>query len=64
MSKPTYDQLRAALGQLLCEYSDIDEMLDQFAGCSPDGMTPDESKKQYRSNRTRDRIAKIYKRAS
>lgn len=63
MKKPTYEQLRDALGQMLCEYSDVDAMLDGFAQCSPEGMTPDEAKRQRESNKKRDRIAKLYQRA-
>lgn len=63
MPKPSRKELVAALGTLLCEYSDIDAMLDSFAACGPEGMTPDEHKRQRESNKARDKIAKLYRRA-
>lgn len=59
--KPTHNELVAALGTLLAEYSDIDAMLESFMNSAE--PTKDERKRQSRSNRQSQRIAKIYRRA-
>jgi len=60
--KPTYDELRDALGLALAEYAVVDEMLDNFAACGPEGMTRAERKQQQRSNAARDRLKKLFDR--
>jgi hypothetical protein len=61
--KPTEAELIDALGTLLSEYGDIDEMLDNFSASGPEGMNSDEAKRQRESNKARDKIQKLYHRA-
>jgi hypothetical protein len=61
--KPTYVDLLAALGTLLAEYASIDELLDNVVAQSPEGLTPEEQRKQRVSNSARDRIQKIWQNA-
>ena len=63
MRKPTYKELVAALGTLLAEYAEIDEMLDMWAGAGPEGETAEERGRHRLSNRARDRVQKVYERA-
>ena len=60
--KPTYDELRDALGLALAEYAVVDEMLDNFAACGPEGMTRAERKTQRKSNAARDKLQKLFNR--
>ena len=60
--KPTYVQLRDALGSLLDANAEIDELLDLFMpDAEPDTV---EKRDQRRSNRERDQVAKLWSRAS
>jgi hypothetical protein len=63
MRRPTQEQLIEALGNLLDAYATIDEMLDSFASCGPEGMTAPERKRQRTSNNTRNKIQRLYTRA-
>lgn len=54
-------ELIAALGTLLAEYAEIDEMLDSFI--SNNEGTAEEKARQRKSNRQRDRITRIYQKA-
>jgi hypothetical protein len=58
--KPTYDKLLAALGTLLSEYGEIDEMLDSFMENTLE-VTEAEKRRQRRSNRTYLRISTMYR---
>ena len=61
MPKPTEKEILAALGTVIAEYWDADEMLDGFMSCAE--PTPAERKRQRDSNRMVERMAKLYMRA-
>lgn len=61
-SVPTYKEVLAALGTLLAEYSEIDEMLDGFMDSALE-VLPKERSQQRQSNRAFGRILRVYQRA-
>lgn len=63
MPKPvSYKELLAALGMLLSEYAELDEMLDVISAY-PSELTREEKARQRRNNRARDKIRRLYSRA-
>lgn len=61
MRRPDHNELIAALGTLLAEYSEIDEMLDNYMGAH--GATCQEKARQRTNNRAMKRVLKVYERA-
>ncbi len=60
--RPTYEQISAALRELLDAFAAIDEQLDNWVAASPDGQTKDEAKEQRDAGRVREKAAKIWSR--
>lgn len=60
---PTRKELVKALGELLDAYGTVDELLDNWMSCGPEGATDKEEGRLLAANAIRDRVSKVWEAA-